>query len=321
VWRALALALVLAPPAEHARDVVWSGPAECPARQAVIERIVELDPETGAGQLVARGEVVRVDAETLRLDVSIETESGVTRREVEAGDCGALADAFAVLVTVAVSPEPERPSSVEALEPKPSPEVEVAPTPKGVPPPGGVLKIAPFAEFGVAPRSSGGPIVFGGIAWPRFRLLLGASWSAPRLVRYGGPDSGVAVQLATSHLQVCPGRTWTRGELWVCGQLDAGAVIGRGRGVQRPRMVAGAWVAGGVAPGGSVRLFGPVGVFAELAGVVAMTRAAFELADSEGLYKAGAVAARLMLGLELRFLPAKPQKSTIHATSAGLVTQ
>jgi hypothetical protein len=155
------------------------------------------------------------------------------------------------------------------------------------------LRIGGAGETGTLPRVAAG-LEAAVSAW-RSRWgaeLSGAYWPARTGRTDGGPDAQVGL--------------WTAGARG-CRDVSiaavcAGGELGRmtGRGMDLPgRRAGGAWW-GAVC--GSVwvrRALGPTAVYAGAEGLVPVSRPRFELDDDTPLYRPDAVAARVMLGIEL----------------------
>jgi hypothetical protein len=304
IWRVLVSAFTLqgAEAREPRRpEVGWQAPAACPSSDEVVARIDELDDEVAAAEISAEAEVVAKDG-LFVLDATLTTPRGVTHRQVEDPDCSVLADAFAVFVVGAAAPVDEPPPVVV---PEPTPPVRPPPEPasrsRWIPLPGGVVQLGGLAEIGLTPRFGGGVLLRGGVAWPRFRVLLGMNYTAPRFHPLAGAGVGVDIQVVDAQLGVCPGYAWTRIEAWVCGELHLGAVVATGRGVQRPRSVASPWVAAGAAPGLSVGLREPVRFFVEIEAGASLTRPRFELGGLASTFDTGIPFGRLVTGLAFRW--------------------
>ncbi|MFZ6177539.1 hypothetical protein [Nannocystis pusilla] len=165
-----ALAQVPGPPAD---DVLWSAPAGCPGRDALLAEVVArrgraLEP----GQARVVGHATVVGPRRYRLDLDLEVRGRRDHRALFAHSCEALVDAAVLVITLALdadrqpaagSPEsPAREPTPDATVPEPTAPVEPAPAPgaslEPAPPVAGAPQsTGPPAPVAGAPQSTGTP--------------------------------------------------------------------------------------------------------------------------------------------------------------------
>lgn len=119
----LPLLLTLAfAPAETPSWLVWRGPARCGgAEQVRAKAVAYVDPAT-LDQLSVDVELLPLDDDRVRVELSIESEHGATYRSIEAAGCDALVDAVSLLVVIHADP-----LSFDLGQPSPPPTGPPAP--------------------------------------------------------------------------------------------------------------------------------------------------------------------------------------------------
>lgn len=143
----LALVLSLVAPAAGLR-LDWQAPAQCPDGAALrgrIERMIGAEA-TARADLQATG-VVRTQGARWILELDLVRAGGRERRTLVDGECGALADAAALVIAVAIDPQ------ARALEPEPPVPEDSEPGAVVPAPPGAVVPAPP----GPVVPGSGGP--------------------------------------------------------------------------------------------------------------------------------------------------------------------
>lgn len=102
-------------------EVQWSAPRECPGRELVLDMVqARARARQAAEPLHAQATVTR-DGAGYRLELELESRGGHARRSLHNAQCGALAEAAAVLIVLALEPEQGRDA-----EPVLSPSADIA---------------------------------------------------------------------------------------------------------------------------------------------------------------------------------------------------
>ena len=236
-------------------DLRWSGVCEAP--EVVLAR---LDDELAATEDPSRWVPVNAEVEArsseagVSATVSLTTDTGETRRELEAADCGELQQAVALLLAIHVDPlgeeleepeEPEEPIEPEPVVPEPEPEPEpvVVVAPREEPPPAPPPREPPpdrghgFVLAGLGLTAGILPAVapsfeLGG-GWTRRHLRVGgrATYLPPQSDRL---DAGtITLQSWDLALAGCGVLFAGPVELPLCGRAGVGAVHGSARGFAR----------------------------------------------------------------------------------------
>lgn len=134
------------------------------------------------------------------------------------------------------------------------------------------------------------------------RVELRGRWAMPqRTFDQGHPDAGVRVDLWTLGASGCYAPRWQRLEFPICAGLEFGVMRGRGVGVTRPRQAQMLYAA---VPVDANLLWAPIPRVGLLVGAGAgptLVRPGFRLERAGQLFRAGPVALRVVLGVELRF--------------------
>lgn len=332
---------------EAAPILRWDAPASCPSAvqlQASVERNLgrALDDRDAAALRVDAGAHPRADGRwALRLRLTTHEPDGASttvERALVTDSCSLLADAAALIVTVAIDPErgmalaAAGPTVADTSEPTPPAAVPVPPVaalpaaaasptaaapapatarePPGAPaPPPPVRKdrlrwtlaAAAGLEVGALPRPTAGVLVRTGLLAPRLRAELGFAHFFEQEVRSSGTDAGGAMRLTAGQLWVCPRLFAGPVELPLCAGLELGAMRGRGVGLRDPGIDRVPWVA--VLAAARV-LWAPVRRLALVADVglaVPLGRVRFVFDDVAGdVHRAAPVGFRGGLGLELQ---------------------
>lgn len=302
----------------------WQAPLDCPDAQSVLASAEAMGVELRGSALELDGQIEEVDG-GYRLELSVQTASGVTTRTMHAESCHELGHAAALVVSVAVDPllvpappDPggstvdREPAGEDTPEAEPEAERTVpAPVPRQplteeVPEPANGLQSALFLSGvigrGISPRVDGrlqlGAAVDG--RWVRGELL-GFHAFAQRVEYDQEPGLGARVLAWGGAVRVGP-RANLRGlELAAPVGIEAAAVVGDGYGADRSW--ARAELTWGVvaAPGLRIRLGQRVSVGADAEVSVALRRPAFAVGGGEALYRVPRVGVRGGLRIEVRF--------------------
>lgn len=159
---------------------------------------------------------------------------------------------------------------------------------------GGLLLPAPGVGLVLAP--------FIGTARVHVRAVV--QYWAPQEVALAPPrDARGELQLVTGGLRACPMLAWGRVRLPLCAGIDAGAMIGEGKGRDLPskQSAVGPWVGAVLEPGVTVGVTSRVSLWLALEGVVSLYRPIFAIEGApEGeAWTAGAGAVRGLFGVEV----------------------
>jgi hypothetical protein len=274
-----------------------------------------------------------------------EEPTATDRRTLEGETCDALTDAAALIIalgldaaaeTTSAVPEPDPvvptppqpavdrtdeagdPPSATAPEPARSPATRGAasapPAPARDPGPAleGWVSAAAGVAGGILPGVGAGVAVEGGVQGRGFRVGISARGLPARSTRHPeSPDVSGRFDLVTGGVLACGVPSAARWSFPLCGQLQAGALRGVGRGaVARPRAQWSPWV--GLTASASVawRALRWLAPFLTAEGVVAAMRPGFTVGPLPGtIYEAGRFGGRVWAGVEFRISPRSPAGS------------
>lgn len=244
--------------------------------------------------------------------VVIQSASGERVRELEASTCDALAQATAVLVSVAMDPlgrelqaQPELPAIPlpEAPNPAPSPAPEFTATAPHVPSPRrslvhGVFGIRAGVGTGALPQVAatlGGRI---GLRHRALRADLGAQYwfGQQTVVRASGVGGEFSLWVIDARICGVPG--WRTLEFPLCVGTQLGGVASRGIGVMEPRKTTSLWAAVSGTAGFIVRPVDRLGIGVEASLLVPFTRATFVIDDFGPIYRPRPVGFEAMVVVE-----------------------
>ena len=262
-------------------ELQWEAPPSCPDGAAVTREVHRLLGQVGAqGQsLSVRGRVVS-GGDGYELTLKIGDAGG--RRTLRAASCEELSKTAALIVAMTIDPSIGDVAVVEgdATQRIPEPtESSSPPEPKG-PREGAVLSTTPSQPPNASPQSpndspespntspqSPNPLAFVGRlqAGPAFGPLpsltgslalglgvAGRAWRVEGVGQYwipvrsepaAGSDAQVLAQLWSVGVRGCYEPGLSSVVFPLCGGIDAGMMIGRGREVDRPRSAQTAWAA------------------------------------------------------------------------------
>lgn len=211
-WSALAVFAIVstsrlasAQPRPLPLELVWEAPDACPGPESIRRRIGQILHASVAKptSAVATGRIETLPEGRFRLAMAVRTGDVEDVRTVDAASCSTLAEAFAVVVALAIdstvdpskaiggseAPAPASPESPASPVPAESPRVEQSPAPPvepakaGSPPPARAendvaspLQLRPeiglggFVVWGPLPEASVGPVLSLGARIGRFRV-------------------------------------------------------------------------------------------------------------------------------------------------------
>jgi hypothetical protein len=273
-----------------------SCPDEAAVRNAVASRLgydpfVDDGPRTVTARILASGRGLRY--EVALLDGAAAQRGGKRELSTPGGDCGELASAMELAISIAIDPmvatraAPAPPPPT----PQPQPQPPAPPPPPAVAPPAVAVATRPptpasletgvgvQAAVGSAPGPAVGLSAWAGVRWPRASLSIegradfagGAAQSAA-----GGPGR-VEASLLLGGVVPCV----HRGAVLACAIIAAGALQGTGVGVAEPRKETTLYVAAGARLGARVRVAGPLSVGAHLDLLGTPTRTALRIDDRD----------------------------------------
>ena len=324
--------------AEPATQLRWDAPEACPAEAEVrrgVEALLGAPLESPRPRRLTVIASVQARSPGWSLRIFTVTPDGTHERALRHDlDCGLLTRAATVLIAIAIDPEvlgrldPASLSLVEAPPPEPvvaarvEPVVEAAPVIAEVPVPVVVLpvQVRPRPEivdkrrrprggvrlqggigWGDVPAVGGGVGLAGAVIWPRVRAEVDALVWPVRRARVVGADAGGDFLLWTIGGRVCPTiAPHRRIELPICGGFEGGQVRARGVRLENGSDAQTAWFALLLAPALVVAVTPSVALWVAPELAVPVTRPAFRV-EGAVIHRAGAVAVRGMLGVEVRF--------------------
>jgi hypothetical protein len=338
MWSAILMAAVVmygpptlvAPTATVDESLRWDAPAQCPTAEvlrATVERHLGLPlAELDIGPRSVSGTVTGTPAEGWSLQLSIETTAGTTTRTLhEPHDCGALVDAAALLVAMALDPgafvpvidatpttaaadhgEPPPPAADEARvppSPPPTPSVDVPPiAPAAEAPLRFVVGASTGLDWGTLHAVS--PIGRVTALWqlPRLRVGLGATFGGSP--RYEVPviTQRVSVWMWTIGAEVGPVLARGAFEFPITAGVEAGQLVVNPRELLQPPRQQQPWAAFVLAPAVAWVPRPWLAVAARVGTTFAFVRRGFAIEGVGVLHAPARVGIRATVGLEFRFL-------------------
>ncbi len=335
---ALLLAALLAAPPEgvgRPYELSWSAPEECPRIDSLTTQIdVLLGPDAAPpadGPVRATAKVRRGQG-GYTLELLLDTSAAP--RELEAPSCSELSEAAALIVAIAVNPdlvvedasppepepEPEpaseptpeatpEPPTPDPTEPGPSPHLRTGSADAAARDPGGLpvglhVRADAGLVWNVLPGAAGQVGLALGVHQHFWRAEARVSYGLPRVVEpRGTPAVGGRFQLLAGHLRGCGVPDVGPLEFPLCAGVQAGGMLGVGRGTIEPVSASAPWAAVEVGPGiawiprrtrGRLALIGGVDV------LIPITRPAFDTEASGIVHRAGSAGLTGQLGIEFR---------------------
>ena len=232
-------------------------------------------------------------------------------REIEGATCAELAEAASVAIAGAVRsiiPEPaaREPGRLATPEVTPPPiagqpaslarPAWPTPTPSWHP----AVALALVTDTGALPKTGLGVDLEGDFQRGLLRLIALATWFGSQDA-FGAGDAGGTFQLALGGLLACYAPRWGRWTPLACGGVELGRLAGTGAGVARPETGDALWRAARTDLGVTAALGGNTALVLRAGMAVPLSHPAFVLDGSELVYRPGALAGRLTVGLELGF--------------------
>jgi hypothetical protein len=307
VWSEIALAVSMAfAPEPSAFSLQWDAPAGCPEAEIVEADISERLAARKASprKPVAAHARVHESDEGWTLELDIESEGGRESRELDSDECEVLADAVALIVTLAVLEQPELeapkpPGAVVVTEPK----IEIrseSHVQKNEPPTWGT-RVFGGGTYGPLPGFGANAGLGVALIGRAYRVELTGIYGFRRTAEVDGdPDIGGDLRMWAIGTRGCGVPRVRRVEFPLCGGLEAGAVHGVGFGVPDAKRDRRAWLALTAGPGVSVRIVRHLALWATVDGVVALLRPAFALEPFGVIHRAQTAGVRALAGIEIR---------------------
>jgi len=315
--------------------VNWSAPDVCRPSEQVDQRILD---SLGSRDIEGKVEVtVRGSSGAWKAEVEVITAEGTIHRTLGEAECGALGDAIAVVIAVALDPfgaSRAAPAMVPPIERKPDPGVvppthashamvsnatdpsateskatEPSPQATAQPPPrhdavewrGVGVSLGVGGEFGLLPSVLGTAFLGLVLDLGPVRIDLSGNFVGAR--RYSHAQGGGAwFNAATAQVRTCGVLRRPRVEFPLCIGGEAGVVTARGHDLARRGTARGTWVS----VLGSVRMMGRLTarwwLFGDVQGIVSLVRPGFTIDDFESpLAAAKPGSVRFAIGVEVRF--------------------
>ena len=271
--------------------VVWRAPETCPGSSVIDAKI-----EVQIGALPE--DAPRADAAVIgeegayRMRVRLVDGDESTSRTLEAADCSTLADAYVLLLAVAVG----RPVEASPTEPtRTDPRDETGSRGRGE------LGVAGVVEAGFLPAWSGGANVHGAWAWPRWVVGAMVTYIGPRGQAIG-PGATLSVQRYAVGAFGGPVLRRRRFDLGFALGVEAGGAIATSRGPAGVAQPHGPLVAGRSEARLSLHVSRRISLTASVAGLLAFTRIRYRHETERTLLAStGAAAINGSLGVAVRF--------------------
>lgn len=303
-------------------EIAWQAPPGCPVEADVRDRVARLLAGTTGGM---DGVAVELRVEALvdgrfRLRALLLGPSDAGERTLEAGSCGELAEAAALLTALAVQPalagavppppeshaDPVVPPASVLTEPPSAAESSASPQPSPGPPPSrnrwGLLTLAGGVAVGVLTTPMAVLQAAGGVRGKKWSVVLTQTFWLPRTMPSADdPEVGGRMWLWAAGIRGC-GVPWSaRIEVNVCGAVEAGVVTGRGTGdLEIQRRQTSPWLAVSAGPGAAVRLGERVRLTLGVDLLVVPFRPNFTIVGRGEVCCATQVGGRVLLGVLLR---------------------
>lgn len=313
-------------PAPLSLELAWDVPATCPDAERVRLRIGQIlrRTETKPTGAVARGRIETLPAGRFRMFMSVRTEDAEDVRKVDAASCGTLAEAFAVVVALAIDPTLNPTKEAEPEEPAPpeQPSAPVEPAPPSMimrraqsqaslpanitgPPLRADFGLGAFVAWGPLPDMSTGPILSlgGRIGRFRFGALAAIAFRQRAFFSESGGATFDMIEAGAFGSYLVPVGPFAVGP---SASIEAVHVTARGFGIREPWETSATWPAPAI--GARVEATGTkwLGLFASADMLLPIDAPNFSLATTTGeqpvrLHSPGRPSPRLSLGAELLF--------------------
>jgi hypothetical protein len=313
VWSVLfALGLAFAP-AEAGVDLRWGADRACPTGVQVLERAGRLlgrQVDSGHGQVGVQASIVRRGG-SFELELELRTEGGTSTQTVSSQECDVLADVAAMKIALAIDPlavlqnEAAPVPAVEPAEP-----AEVAPAPAEAPPapvdaghdrrPRLGLRAQSGVTWGVLPGVGAGLGGAAAIVGRRWRAEARGLFHFGRTATVPGTEAAGEFRMTAAALHGCGVPTVASVEFPLCAGLEVGSMRGEGTTLSISRVSRRLWVAVSLAPALAWAPSRRLALWVQPEVLIPVVRSAFEVDDLGMIHRAGAVAVRGFLGVEIR---------------------
>jgi hypothetical protein len=256
------------------------------------------------------GQVIATD-QGWSLELDVKTAAVHDHRSLAANDCGALADAAALVVATSVDPA----RVAETLQPRPDepddPFEDRAAEPDGAtartPSPlrhepdrriRGAIRTTAGAGYGLLPGVAGGVQGDGVLMVGRARVVLGAAHWFAKSTSTGGAEG--RIRLTAGRLRGCYAPSVKRLEIPLCGGVQLGSLHARIETATQIDTSRALWVALDVGPGLTWAPIDAFALHAQVDAVVAVRRIDFE-EDDATVFRSPPAGVQVLLGIEARF--------------------
>jgi hypothetical protein len=343
-WPALAVIAIVST-ARHASgeptpplplELVWDAPKACPRTESVRGRIGQIlrTPRARPTSAVATGRIETLPDGRFRLAMAVRTGDVEDVRTVDAASCSTLAEAFAVVVALAIDPtvspnggEVDGAEPPSIATPEPAQVQPVQPPPAALPAPvaepaksespvlranasrsslRAELALGGFAVWGPLPDVSVGPVLSLGARIHRFRVGALGAVSLSQDARFGGSAAGATFDMVEAGAfggYMVPVGDFAFGPYVNVEVTHVGA---RGFGIRSPWSTSATWLSPAIGGRAEVRALKWLGLFAGVDLVLPIDAPTFSLATATTgepvrLHSPGRPSPRLSLGAQVFF--------------------
>jgi hypothetical protein len=256
--------------ADGAGIFTWSAPATCPTRENVLGALASvsrLDASSWSRFESIAGQVTG-EAPAWTLVLEFTSREARFTRTFESRACSDFASAAAVALALALDPSwdwssgqaagstPVAPADAAVAAP------ELAVEPRAGPPLHGRVGLGVLLDSGTLGATRAGLDVHGALLWGRLSAGVYVAWLPERRLEVSASESA-GLALLTGGLRGCYAPSVG---LFVCPELDVGALLASGVGSSEPRSPRDWWIA----PGASFALEVPAGESVDLAARVSV---------------------------------------------------
>lgn len=293
-------------------EIQWEAPAVCPdaaSVRAAVERLLGkplsgLDPVN----VHATGRVVTNAAGKWELSAQLVVGERVEEELLVAKECGALADAMALKVALAIDPL----AVAEAVQPSQPPPVPVRPA--ASPKPAATssasserrlqlgARLVGQVALGPLPGTTPGAAAYVSLQWPAFRVELGGEAFWGGVAHYDAPPGvGADLQLFAGVARGCLTPAAGAWRFPICAGPELGVMRGSGFGVAETSATTGLWGGLTLGPALEWRATPRLSLWLEGAALLTLLKPEFHVRNLPSLYTPPTVAARAAAGLEAHF--------------------
>ncbi|MCY1056558.1 hypothetical protein [Nannocystis sp. SCPEA4] len=283
------LAVLVAEPAA-APVLRWQAPPPCPSAAEVHELVRFYENGQPQRPNVWAEATVVATADGWSLAAAIVAPEGRTHVVLRDRDCRVLASATALLMAVHLDGARSQEREVEAAPPR-----------RRAPRLHGLVRGFGGVATGLTPRPAGAVGLAFGLAGRAVRAELALAYAFERAAEVGVPGVGVGLRMGSATLRGCWAPRSGRAQFPLCGDLELGVMLGRGRGVDAARTRAHLWLAAGVGAGVIGWVQPNVGLWLEGRAHVALTRPQFIIDGIDTVFRAPSAGVRVLAGIEVRF--------------------